>query len=238
MSNETSPSRKNYNAYIKGKEPLKNAILLQPDDKINDYIKKNTNRRFWTKDYESFKASMMEDAGAMGLAPGEGNPIAPTPNALGSGDKFPNLAKGNKKKDKKKEINESYGDAVENFEYHLDNHNIDTYNEPEEFGDINGLKAEIHYEAEIEYNKYGIENVIFVVNNIILTWETKITSPEDIYDENSMIEDKHFNVQKPQNIEINKHALPFYPTNLAIYFNQSADPKHWKFEIDFGREGF
>lgn len=236
MSLDKSPSHKNYKNYVAGKEPLKNAVIIQPDDKINDYIHKNTSHRFWVKDYNKFKNSMMEDSAAMGLAPGEGNPIAPTPNSLGSGDKFPSLDKGKVKK-KKKGINESYGDAIENFEYPLTHSDIYSINEPDEFGDIYELKANIIYKAEIEHNRFGIEDIIFVVDTILLSWVTFTYAPDDVDGDNPMEEPKHYKIDEPK-VKIEKNSLPFYPSDLSVDFHKSNDPKAWTFDVQFGRSGY
>lgn len=237
MSQEISPSRKNYLDYTKGKAKLKNAIMLQPGDKINDYIKKHTKRRFWVKEYETFKADMnsISEDGAMGLAPGEGNPIAPTPNSIGSGDKFPSL--GGKKKKEDDDVNESYGEGTETFAYEMTHQDVTTFNDPEEFGDIMGLKATIHYKAEIEHSRYGIEDIIFSVESVLLSWESRVFSPEDVDGDHPMDEDKHFNVEHP-NVKIEKHSLPFYPSDMTIDFHRSAEPSKWTFEIQFGRDGY
>lgn len=232
MSKEISPSRQNYRDYIHGKAKLKNAVMLQPDDKINDYIRKHTKRRFWVKEYESWKRDLNEEGG-MGLAPGEGNPIAPTPSSLGSGDEFPSI--GNDKK--KKEVNEAYGEAIETFEYPLTQQDIAIFHEPEEFGEITNIRAKVHYRAEIEHSRYGIEDVIFIVDSIVLGWESRTFSPEDAEGEDPMDEDKDFNIEKP-NVKIEKNSLPFYPSDMNIDFHKSVDPSKWTFEIQFGRDHY
>ena len=43
-----SDTRKNYDDYIKGKAPLKHAILLMDDDdKIQDFVKSKVRRSLW-----------------------------------------------------------------------------------------------------------------------------------------------------------------------------------------------
>jgi len=47
---------KNYNNYIKGKEPLKNAVLQHPTgNAVYDYLKKNINRNFWVIPYSKWQ---------------------------------------------------------------------------------------------------------------------------------------------------------------------------------------
>ena len=52
---------KNYKNYVKGFEPLQNAIHTDPNDKAINMIKSNINRRFWISDYNSFKKGLSTD---------------------------------------------------------------------------------------------------------------------------------------------------------------------------------
>lgn len=231
MSN--TPDLDNYREYNKGKAKLQNAIFIPKDDKIQAFMKKNTKHRFWVNDYNSFKKSMNEDTGVAGLAPGEGNPIAPTPNSLGSGDKF--QSEKPKKKDKK--INESFGDSIESFSYPLTYSDIFVINEPSEFGDVRITKATINYLAEIEHNKFGIEGIIFVIQSILFEAEMELYAADDINGDNPMNEKRNFNIEKPENVKIEVNTLPFYPVEMTVDMKKnSTDPKAWSFDISFGRD--
>lgn len=49
-------SKKNYTAYMQGKEPLRHAILLMDDDdKIHDFVDKSTRRSMWVVPLAKFK---------------------------------------------------------------------------------------------------------------------------------------------------------------------------------------
>lgn len=230
-----TPDLDNYRAYNKGKAKLKNAILIPKDDKIQDFMRKNVKHRFWVNDYNSFKKKMNEETGVMGLAPGEGNPVAPTPTSLGSGDKF----QSDKKKPKKKEkLNESYGDKVDSFSYPLSSEDITIINTPDEFGDLRVKTATIHYDAELETNNFGIENIIFAVKNIVLEFEFDIFAPDDVNGDRPMTEEKNFNVEKPH-VEIEINQMPFYPSDMTIDMKKnSTNPIHWTFDIQMGRDHY
>jgi hypothetical protein len=52
-------SRRNYKKYIKGQEPLENAVIQHPDENektsIYDYVKGKVRRNFWVIPYDRFK---------------------------------------------------------------------------------------------------------------------------------------------------------------------------------------
>ena len=57
---KTHPSRKNYKAYLQGKEPLKSGVLQHPDESPNsifDFMQKETesNRQTWVVPFDTWK---------------------------------------------------------------------------------------------------------------------------------------------------------------------------------------
>jgi hypothetical protein len=51
--------RNNYSNYLKGKEPLKNAVLLHPDgDEVFNYVWNNINRTFWLYDRDKVQSGL------------------------------------------------------------------------------------------------------------------------------------------------------------------------------------
>lgn len=84
----------NYEAYTKGKEPLKFAFR-KPNDQIFNMIKNSTKKRFWTlpKLYEEGEAMPAETN-----ATAPSNPTPPQPGQKGTADFGPGQKEGRKSK--------------------------------------------------------------------------------------------------------------------------------------------
>lgn len=229
---EQSQSQKNQKDYNKGKAKLQNAVIIQPDDKIYNFIHKNINHRFWISDYSKFKKNLAENEG---MAAGMGNPEAPTPTSDGSGDKFEKETKKKKEEDKKETMYESLGDGTENFEESLGYSEISLYNSPIELGEIDTYHAKVKYVAELELNRSAIEGIIFNIKHIDLTIETQHYSPEDVDGDNPIEEHKNFVIIDPD-AQMDVQHLPWYLTDLDIDMKHSMDTKVWVIKAQFGRD--
>lgn len=113
--------------------------------------------------------------------------------------------------------------------------NIDLYNRPDEWSDLDDYKAFIDYSVDIEVRKTGIEGLMFRVNGIELEFSV------DDYPNSSKEFD--FDLSPGKNIDFSQltaepmsSIIPTYPSNLSIDMNKSTEPIKWKITVSFGND--
>lgn len=153
---------------------------------------------------------------------------------------------------------ESLGNGEETFITDIDLHgqqsNLDFYNFPTEIlGELEGATGKISYNAKVDYNSHGIEDVYFSIEAIELELELRVYKSfkpgikygiSDDDDEGELVY-KEFKITRAMlgtdpKVEVNK--LPFYLEEIEIDLKDCVDKdgnidyKKVKFEIRIGND--
>jgi hypothetical protein len=107
--------------------------------------------------------------------------------------------------------------------------NLDIYNKPSEWKDIENLKCKIKFKENIKYRRLGIENIQFVLESVELEFD--LLNEEE---EAETVTISHSDIDF-QNVKVEVGMLPFFAENLEIDMKSSTDPKNWKYQLQIGR---
>ena len=112
---------------------------------------------------------------------------------------------------------------------------IDLFNRPEEYSDIEESKAFIEYSIDLIVKKAGIDDFMFNVDLIELEFSVDDypNEPKQFYMDlipGKTIDYSQLNVEKLASV------IPTYPKNLSIDMNKSTDPKNFKITVSFGSD--
>jgi hypothetical protein len=112
---------------------------------------------------------------------------------------------------------------------------IDLFNRPEEYSDIDDSKAFIEYSIDLIIKKAGIDDFIFNIDLIELEFSVDDYPNEPKQFDIDLIPGKTIDYSQ---LDVEKLAsiIPTYPNKLSIDMNKSADPKNFKITVSFGND--
>ncbi len=112
---------------------------------------------------------------------------------------------------------------------------IDLFNRPEEYSDIDDSKAFIEYSIDLIIKKAGIDDFIFNVDLIELEFSVDDYPNEPKQFDIDLIPGKTIDYSQ---LDVEKLAsiIPTYPNKLSIDMNKSTDPKNFKITVSFGND--
>jgi hypothetical protein len=112
---------------------------------------------------------------------------------------------------------------------------IDLFNRPEEWSDLDDKKAFVEYSVDIEVRKSGIEGLQFRINLIELEFS--------VDDDPNPHKEFDFDLVPGKNVDFSQleedpkdFVIPTYPSNLEIDMNKSTEPVKWKIKVSFGHD--
>ena len=112
---------------------------------------------------------------------------------------------------------------------------IDLFNRPEEYSDIEEAKAFIEYSIDLIVKKAGIDDFMFNVDLIELEFSVDDYPNEPKQFDMDLIPGKTIDYSQ-LNVEKLASVIPTYPKNLSIDMNKSTDPKNFKITVSFGSD--
>ena len=112
---------------------------------------------------------------------------------------------------------------------------IDLFNRPEEYTDIDDSKAFIEYSIDLIVKKAGIDDFMFNVDLIELEFSVDDYPNEPKQFDMDLIPGKTIDYSQ-LNVEKLASVIPTYPKNLSIDMNKSTDPKNFKITVSFGSD--
>ena len=112
---------------------------------------------------------------------------------------------------------------------------IDLFNRPEEYSDIDDSKAFIEYSIDLIVKKAGIDDFMFNVDLIELEFSVDDYPNEPKQFDMDLIPGKTIDYSQ-LNVEKLASVIPTYPKNLSIDMNKSTDPKNFKITVSFGSD--
>lgn len=112
---------------------------------------------------------------------------------------------------------------------------IDLFNRPEEYRDIEESKAFIEYSIDLIVKKAGIDDFMFNVDLIELEFSVDDYPNEPKQFDMDLIPGKTIDYSQ-LNVEKLASVIPTYPKNLSIDMNKSTDPKNFKITVSFGSD--
>ena len=112
---------------------------------------------------------------------------------------------------------------------------IDLFNRPEEYTDIDDSKAFIEYSIDLIIKKAGIDDFIFNIDLIELEFSVDDYPNEPKQFDIDLIPGKTIDYSQ-LNVEKLASVIPTYPNNLSIDMNKSTDPKNFKITVSFGND--
>jgi len=112
---------------------------------------------------------------------------------------------------------------------------IDLFNRPEEYSDIEESKAFIEYSIDLIVKKAGIDDFMFNVDLIELEFSVDDYPNEPKQFDMDLIPGKTIDYSQ-LNVEKLASVIPTYPKNLLIDMNKSTDPKNFKITVSFGND--
>ena len=112
---------------------------------------------------------------------------------------------------------------------------IDLFNRPEEYSDIEESKAFIEYSIDLIVKKAGIDDFMFNVDLIELEFSVDDYPNEPKQFDIDLIPGKTIDYSQ-LNVEKLASVIPTYPNNLSIDMNKSTDPKNFKITVSFGND--
>ncbi len=112
---------------------------------------------------------------------------------------------------------------------------IDLFNRPEEYSEINDSKAFIEYSIDLIIKKAGIDDFIFNIDLIELEFSVDDYPNEPKQFDIDLIPGKTIDYSQ-LNVEKLASLIPTYPNNLLIDMNKSTDPKNFKITVSFGND--
>ncbi len=113
---------------------------------------------------------------------------------------------------------------------------IDLFNRPEEYADIDDAKAFIEYSVDLIVKKAGIDDLILNINLVELEFSVDdYPNEEPKKFDMDLIPGKTIDYSQ---LHVDKLAsvIPTYPNNLTIDMNKSTDPKKFKITVSFGSD--
>jgi hypothetical protein len=112
---------------------------------------------------------------------------------------------------------------------------IDIFNRPEEWSDLDDKKAFVEYSVDVEVRKSGIEGLQFRINLIELEFS--------VDDDPNPHKEFDFDLLPGKNVDFSQleadtkdFIIPSYPSNLEIDMNKSTEPVKWKIKVSFGHD--
>lgn len=112
---------------------------------------------------------------------------------------------------------------------------IDLFNRPEEWSDLDDKKAFVEYSVDVEVRKSGIEGLQFRINLIELEFS--------VDDDPNPHKEFDFDLLPGKNVDFSQleadtkdFIIPTYPSNLEIDMNKSTEPVKWKIKVSFGHD--
>lgn len=112
---------------------------------------------------------------------------------------------------------------------------IDIFNRPEEWSDLDDKKAFVEYSVDVEVRKSGIEGLQFRINLIELEFT--------VDDDPNPHKEFDFDLLPGKNVDFSQleadtkdFIIPTYPSNLEIDMNKSTEPVKWKIKVSFGHD--
>lgn len=200
----------NFKDYIAGKARLENAVHIDPNDKIQNFLKGSMNHRFWATDYNSFKKGLLKET-----------PMPKVNTDSGAG------------------VNESMQvfESREPLHFKTEVHGADLslYNLPREIYEnpedklntyTENERAEVDYQVELEYNDEFVENLYIKFTRVEVFLDAM--NPDEEADD--MVADPHhFRLSNFDNYqpEINVLHAPYYLTDLTIDCKSTMDQTKW-----------
>lgn len=112
---------------------------------------------------------------------------------------------------------------------------IDLFNRPEEYRDIDDSKAFIEYSIDLIIKKSGIDDFVFNIDLIELEFSVDDYPNEHRQFDIDLIPGKTIDYSQ-LNVEKLASVIPTYPNNLFIDMNKSTDPKNFKITVSFGSD--
>ena len=112
---------------------------------------------------------------------------------------------------------------------------IDLFNRPEEYTDIDDSKAFIEYSIDLIIKKAGIDDFLFNIDLIELEFSVDDYPNEPKQFDIDLIPGKTIDYSQ-LNVEKLASVIPTYPKNLLIDMNKSTDPKNFKITVSFGND--
>ena len=112
---------------------------------------------------------------------------------------------------------------------------IDIFNRPEEYSELNDAKAFIEYSLDLIIKKAGIEDFIFNIDLIELEFSVDDYPNEPKQFDIDLIPGKTIDFSQ-LNVEKLSSVIPTYPKNLSIDMNKSTDPNKFKITVSFGSD--
>jgi hypothetical protein len=112
---------------------------------------------------------------------------------------------------------------------------IDLFDRPEEWADLDDCKAFIEYSIDINVKKSGIEGLTFRINSVELEFtvdDYPNSSKEFDFD---LIPGKTIDYSQLNENPLD-YVIPSYPSNLEINMNKSQEPSKWKIKVNFGTD--
>lgn len=121
------------------------------------------------------------------------------------------------------------------FGWELKYVDIDLYDRPEEYEEINDCKAFIEYSVDLIVKKGGIDGITFSLNSIELEFEVD-DYPNGIKEfDIDLIPGKTIDYSQLKN-EVSDSPIPTYPEKLEINMNKSTDPRNFDITVYFGEK--
>ena len=112
---------------------------------------------------------------------------------------------------------------------------IDLFNRPDEYSEIDDIKAFIEYSIDLIVKKSGIEDFVFNVGLIELEFSVDDYPNESKQFDIDLIPGKTIDYSQ-LNIEKLSSVIPTYPNNLIIDMNKSTNPRNFKITVSFGND--
>ena len=112
---------------------------------------------------------------------------------------------------------------------------IDLFNRPEEYSDLDDAKAFIEYSVDLIVKKAGIEDFVFNIDIIELEFSVDDYPNEPKQFDIDLIPGKTIDYSQ-LNVEKLSSVIPTYPKNLSIDMNKSTDPSKFKITVSFGSD--
>ena len=112
---------------------------------------------------------------------------------------------------------------------------IDLFNRPDEYSEIDDIKAFIEYSIDLIVKKSGIEDFIFNVGLIELEFSVDDYPNGSKQFDIDLIPGKTIDYSQ-LNIEKLSSVIPTYPNNLIIDMNKSTNPRNFKITVSFGND--
>jgi hypothetical protein len=121
------------------------------------------------------------------------------------------------------------------FGQDLKSMDIDLFNRPDDWQDLDDYKAFIEYSVDVEVKKSGIEGLMFRINMVELEFTVDDYPNESKEFDFDLVPGKNIDFSQ---LEANplEYVIPTYPSNLTIDMNKSTEPIKWKITVSFGND--